>query len=198
MLTTITFVRHGITDFNREKRAQGHLNNPLSETGIRQAKAVARRLAGESWDVIVSSDLWRARQTAELISKELGMSVSCFDDRLREIGRGQLEGTVEEERVAKWGPGWRELDLGEESHESVRERGMSFVKAVTAQYPGKKVLAVSHGFLIGQIVKALMQDETTGDRLRNTSVTTVARNGSKWECLLYDCIRHLDISLMEE
>lgn len=197
-MTTITFVRHGITDFNREKRAQGHLNNPLNETGIQQAKVVAKRLAEESWDVILSSDLWRARQTAEIISKELGMPVTCFDARLREIGRGQLEGTIEEGRIAKWGPNWRELDLGEESHISVRERGMSFVHDVAAQYPGKKALAVSHGFLIGQIVKALMQDETMGNRLRNTSVTTVALNGNKWGCLLYDCIKHLDTSLTEE
>jgi probable phosphoglycerate mutase len=196
-LTTIAFVRHGVTDFNREKRAQGHLNNPLNETGIQQAKNVAKRLAEENWDVIISSDLRRARQTAEIIAHELGVPVSLFDIRLREIGRGQLEGTIEEERIAKWGPNWHELDLGEESRESVRERGMSFVTDIAAQYPGKKVLAVSHGFLIGQLLKGLMRDEMTGERLRNTSVTAVAHNGSGWEYRLYDCIRHLDASLME-
>jgi len=196
-LTTIAFVRHGLTDFNREMRAQGHLNNPLNEAGILQAKQIAKRLAEENWDMILSSDLWRARQTAERIAEELGAPVSGFDVRLREIGRGQLEGTIEEERIARWGPDWRELDLGEESHESVRERGIGFVRDVAAQYAGKKVLAVSHGFLIGQTLKALMQDETTGERLRNTSVTTVVHNGDRWEYRLYNCIRHLDPNLME-
>lgn len=196
-MTTITFVRHGMTDFNREKRAQGHLNNPLNETGILQARNVAKRLAEENWDVIISSDLWRARQTAEMIAEELGVTVSFFDVRLREIGRGQLEGTIEEERIAKWGPDWSELDLGEESRESVRERGMGFVREIAARYAGKKVLAVSHGFLIGQTLKALMQDETTGERLGNTSVTVVAQDGDRWEYRLYNCIRHLNPNLME-
>ncbi|RKN81981.1 histidine phosphatase family protein [Paenibacillus ginsengarvi] len=196
-MTTITFVRHGITDFNREKRAQGHLSNPLNETGILQAKTVAKRLAGENWDVMFSSDLWRARQTADIIAEELGIPVSRFDVRLREIGRGQLEGTIEEERIARWGPNWRELDLGEESHESVRERGKRFVGEVAAQYAGQNILVVSHGFLIGQTLKAIMQDETTGERLGNTSVTAVVRSGNRWEYQLYNCMRHLDPNLME-
>lgn len=192
-MTTITFVRHGLTDFNQEKRAQGHLNNPLNEAGILQVKHVAKRLAEENWDAIISSDLWRARQTAEMIAEQLGVPVSWFDVRLREIGRGQLEGTIEEERIARWGPRWRELDLGEESYASVRDRGMRFVREVAARYAGKKVLAVSHGFLIGQTLKALMQDETTGEQLRNTSVTSVVQNGNRWEYRLYNSIQHLNL-----
>lgn len=190
-MTTITFVRHGNTDFNREKRTQGHLHNPLNETGIRQAEAVARRLSGENWDVLLSSDLMRARQTAEMISAALRMPVTSFDARLREIGRGRMEGTTEEERIAKWGAVWRDLDLGEESHASLRERGMSFIRDITAQYPGQKVLAISHGVFLGQTLKALLQDETTGDNLSNTSVTTIAHNGQQWEYVLYACTRHL-------
>ncbi|CAG7601235.1 Phosphoserine phosphatase 1 [Paenibacillus solanacearum] len=190
-MTTITFVRHGNTDFNNERRAQGHMNNPLNETGRMQALAVASRLAEEPWDLFISSDLLRARETAEAISAAVNMTPS-FDVRLREIGRGQIEGTVEAERVEKWGKDWRKLDLGEESKQSVRARGMSFVEEVASQYRGKKLLVVSHGLLIGQTLKGLLQDEKTGDGLPNTSVTTIRLADECWEYALYSCIRHLE------
>jgi probable phosphoglycerate mutase len=197
MLTSITFVRHGNTDFNVEKRAQGHLNNPLNETGFKQAKAVAERLAEEKWDLLFSSDLLRARQTAEIISKAIGLPITAYDVRLREISRGQIEGTIEEERIARWGVNWRELDLGEESLESVRKRGVDFVMEAVAKYPGKKMLLVSHGLLIRETLKGLMQDESTGTPLANTSVTTVVYKDGQWRYELYGCTRHLDTERRE-
>ncbi|WP_248930086.1 histidine phosphatase family protein [Paenibacillus hamazuiensis] len=188
----ITFVRHGNTNHNVENRAQGHLHNPLNETGLREAAAVAKRLSEEAWDVLVSSDLLRARQTAEIISEAIRLPIERFDIRLREKDRGQIVDTIEEERVAKWGPNWRELDLGEETDQSLRVRGMSVVSDMINQYPGKKILVVTHGYFLGQTLKELIRDESTGDHLRNTSVTTVVRNGKKWEYLLYDCVRHLE------
>ncbi|MDF2661412.1 MAG: hypothetical protein K0Q94_4203 [Paenibacillus sp.] len=190
-MASITFVRHGNTNHNIEKRAQGHLDNPLNETGLHQAATVAKRLAEEQWDVLVTSDLLRARQTADAIAEALGMPAMSLDRRLREMDRGLIVNTTEDERVAKWGPNWKELDLGEESCESMRERGLSFIDDIAARYPGKKVLVVSHGYFLGQTFKALMQDESTGDNLQNTSVTTIAFNGDRWEYVLYDCVRHL-------
>jgi probable phosphoglycerate mutase len=191
-MATITFVRHGNTDFNVEKRAQGHMNNPLNDTGRQQAVYVAKRLAEEQWDILISSDLLRAKETAETIAAALNMPISQFDARLREISRGQIEGTIEQERVEKWGADWKLLELGEESMESVRERGMSFVNEIAAQHPGKRILVVSHGFLMGQTFKGLMQDEATGNDLQNTSVTTIAKNGERWEYQLYNCIKHYE------
>jgi probable phosphoglycerate mutase len=167
------------------------MHNPLNDTGRKQAAAVAKRLAEQSWDLIVSSDLWRAHETAQIIAAALGMPISFLDVRLREINRGQIEGTVEEERVAKWGSDWQQLDLGEESLQSVRERGMSFVSEIAAQHPGCKILAVSHGLLINETLKGLLQNEKLGDGLQNTSVSTVRLNGERWECLLYNCDRHI-------
>jgi probable phosphoglycerate mutase len=190
-MATITFVRHGVTDYNIERRAQGQMNNPLNDTGRRQAAAVAKRLAEQSWDLIVSSDLRRAHETAQIISAALGMPVSLLDVRLREIDRGQIEGTVEEERVAKWGIDWQRLDLGEESLKSVRERGMSFAHDIAARHSGRNILVVSHGLLINETLKGLLQDEALGDGLHNTSVSTVRHNGGRWEMLLYNCDRHI-------
>lgn len=192
-MPTITLVRHGNTDFNIQKRAQGHLNNPLNETGRKQALALAKRLAEENWDILISSDLLRARETAEIISDTMGMPIDQLDSRIREICRGQIAGTIEEERIAKWGENWRELDLGEETLPALRARGVEFIDDIVKQYPNKKVLVVTHGLLLGQTLKGLLQDETIGESLVNTSVTTVKKTGSTWHCTLYNCARHLNV-----
>ncbi|MCZ8514395.1 histidine phosphatase family protein [Paenibacillus filicis] len=191
---SITFVRHGNTDWNNEKRSQGHLNNPLSVYGREQAQLVALRLAEERWDVLFSSDLLRARETAEAISAKT-VPINGYDVRLREIDRGKLQGTTEAERIAIWGEGWKELDWGEESAESVRARVLHFIDDMMRLYPGKRILVVSHGFLMGQALKGLLKDESTGDQLGNTSVTTVVCNNGQWEYELYNCQRHLSHDL---
>ncbi|MFE5320472.1 histidine phosphatase family protein [Paenibacillus sp. NPDC056579] len=195
-MTTITFVRHGITDHNIEKRAQGHTQNPLNETGRAQAALVAKRLSEEPWDVFISSDLKRAQETAEIISAAIGKPIDFFDERLREMDRGKIADTIESERIERWGKDWRLLDMGQETHESMRERGMRFIKDTASMFAGKKVLVVTHGYFLGQTLKELMQDESTGNELSNTSVTTVLQNGDKWEYVLYDCVKHLEENIL--
>lgn len=190
-MATITFVRHGMTDHNLENRAQGHSQNPLNETGRAQAALVAKRLSEEEWDVFISSDLRRARETADMISAAIGRPVDFYNERLREMDRGFIADTIEAERIERWGEHWRQLDLGQETRESMRARGMNFIKDIASRFAGKKVLVVTHGYFLGQTLKELIQDESTGDDLRNTSVTTIVHNGEKWEYLLYDCVKHL-------
>ncbi|GAA3412429.1 histidine phosphatase family protein [Paenibacillus hodogayensis] len=190
-MAVITFVRHGITNHNIEKRAQGHTQNPLNEDGRTQAQFVAKRLSEEQWDVFICSDLRRARETADIIAGEIGKPVDDFDPRLREMDRGKIADTTEEERVARWGENWKELDMAQETHESMRMRGIGFIQDIASRYAGKKVLVVTHGYFLGQTLKELMRDELTGSELRNTSVTTIAQDGEKWVYLLYDCISHL-------
>ena len=64
MITTVGLIRHGVTDWNNLGKAQGISDIPLNEDGIKQATALAKRLSGEEWDIIFSSDLMRAEQTA--------------------------------------------------------------------------------------------------------------------------------------
>jgi probable phosphoglycerate mutase len=190
-MATITFVRHGITDHNIEQRAQGHTQNPLNETGRAQAALVAKRLSAERWDAIISSDLKRARETAEIIAAAIGKRIDFFDERLREMDRGLIADTTEAERVERWGADWAKLDTRQETHESMRARGMDFVEDVAARFAGKNVLVVTHGYFLGQTLKELMRDESTGHALRNTSVTTIARRDGEWTYLRYDCVEHL-------
>lgn len=189
-MTIITFVRHGNTNYNAEKRMQGHMDVPLNELGKKQASLVAQRLANEPYDILISSDLSRARNTAGEISRLKNMPITAYDPKLREIDMGQLSGTTEADRIERWGPDWRKLDLRGENHERVRERGMKVVQNILKSYSGKRIIVVSHGALIRHLLVTLLENEELPP-LRNTSVSTVQNNEGKWELLLYNCTNHL-------
>ena len=91
----IYIVRHGQTDYNDKKIVQGWLNSELNESGIQQAKNVADKLEGVLFDIIYSSDLNRAYNTAKIIAKNLPNYSGKIktDSRLRERCLGDLEGT---------------------------------------------------------------------------------------------------------
>lgn len=190
-MTKIGFIRHGSTAWNKERRAQGSSDIPLDKDGINEASMLADRLAGEQWDAIYASPLLRARQTAEIIAAKLGIEEIHFDPRLREVSGGQIEGTIEEERVAKWGCGWRELDLGIEKHETILERGLPAIQEIKEAQPGKNILIVSHGAFIRKIASELVPALKNEPSLNNTSVTILGHNGDVWECSLYNCTKHL-------
>jgi probable phosphoglycerate mutase len=190
-LTTFGFVRHGVTLWNKEGRAQGSSDVPLDEEGIAMAERVAERLAGEQWDVVYTSPLIRAKKTAEIIAgKKHGVELK-LDNRLREIGGGLVEGTLEAERIEKWGTKWRELDLGFEPHEEIIARGMEFIEEMREIHTGKRVLVVSHGGFIGRLIEVLVPDEKLGRDLKNTSISIVELQDKESRCHLYNCIQHL-------
>ncbi|MGH2429377.1 MAG: histidine phosphatase family protein [Candidatus Limnocylindria bacterium] len=107
----LILVRHGVTDWNREGRFQGHLDPPLAEEGIEEARLLATRLQADETlrpARIDTSPLDRARHTAQLIGD--GCSIAVRDDpRLMEIGQGEWEGRThaeltlhDAERYAAW------------------------------------------------------------------------------------------------
>ncbi|SFT08125.1 histidine phosphatase family protein [Paenibacillus sp. BC26] len=190
-MTTIGLIRHGVTDWNVLGRAQGISDIPLNEAGLIQAKAIADRLSGESWDIIISSTLTRAKQTAEAVRSSLGIGTLITEDRIREINCGQIEGTTEEERVAKWGADWSTLDLGIEAFEDVAKRGAAYFEEVAATHRDKRVLIVSHGALIGLSLQRLLPQRFESTYINNTSLTIIAHCNEEWECPLFNCTKHL-------
>ncbi|MFF3923026.1 histidine phosphatase family protein [Paenibacillus lactis] len=97
-MATIGFVRHGLTDWNAQGRAQGLSDIPLNAEGRQQAKLLAERLRNGPWESIVTSTLTRARETAEIIAHELGVRDVIQEHGIREIDCGLIEGTTEEQR----------------------------------------------------------------------------------------------------
>ncbi|MFD1020851.1 histidine phosphatase family protein [Thalassobacillus hwangdonensis] len=191
-MTTIGFVRHGITEWNVQKRVQGTTDIPLNDTGKQQAEAAGERLTlEEPWDLIISSDLGRASETASIIGEKLGVPIDHKEQRIRELNCGEIEGTTEEERVEKWGPNWRELDLGMDSYESIGKRGLAYIEELATTYGGKRVLVVSHGGFIGLTMRYLLP-EMQHTNIGNTSVTVIEKREKGWSCSLYNCSKHLD------
>ncbi len=192
-MTTIGLIRHGITEWNYLGKAQGVADIPLNETGWKQASAVGERLArGEKWDLIISSDLKRAAETAKSISNKLNLPISHFDDRIREINCGEIEGTTEEERIEKWGTNWRDLELGIEKSGDVARRGIEFLEEIVSTYKGKRILIVSHGALIGLTLQKVLPQKFAKTYLDNTSITILNYQEGEWDCPLYNCTEHLN------
>lgn len=191
-MTTIGFVRHGITDWNIQGIAQGSSDVPLNEMGRQQAELLANRLATEEgWDLIISSDLSRAKETAEIIGRQLHLPISHFDTRLRERSGGKIEGTTEEERLEKWGPDWRNLDLAMENLDAATERGTACIEDILENFSGQRVLLISHGALIGLTLQKLLPEKFTETSMDNTSITILKNAESRWDCTLYNCTTHL-------
>lgn len=88
----IYVVRHGETNWNKEKLLQGQTNTSLNETGVKQAYEVKQKLKNIKLDVIISSTLKRAKQTAKIINEDRKCKI-IFDDRINERNYGKLEGT---------------------------------------------------------------------------------------------------------
>lgn len=142
-MTTLLFVRHGETDWNVERRWQGHADQPLNETGRAQARELAASLADRPIDVIYTSDLARAHETAMIVGEQLGRSV-LIDPRLREVDVGDWSGRlatdIDADGLTRWNGG--------ETYHQMGERVVAAVVDLAARHPGKTVLIVTHGGVI--------------------------------------------------
>ncbi|MGZ3787338.1 MAG: histidine phosphatase family protein [Bacteriovorax sp.] len=94
--------RHGETDWNRERRCQGHTNTCLNSTGKEQAMALAEKMLDFPLDVVVTSDLARARETGSLVARKLNVPL-IVDSRLREMSYGEAEGMLFEDAIKVYG-----------------------------------------------------------------------------------------------
>ena len=138
METVIFLVRHGETFDNARQIMQGQTQGDLNQRGREQALCVARRLATETIHAVVSSDLRRAIQTAEIIAKPHGLPVATTP-LLRERDWGSFTGRfIPDLRDEPWHD-----DI--ESQDALLSRARTFLDYITATYPGCQVIAVGHG-----------------------------------------------------
>lgn len=189
-LMKIGLIRHGLTEWNKKGRAQGHSDIPLCKEGRAEVDQLANRMAGEQWDVIYSSDLKRAKETAEAITKKVDIQIHS-DKRLRERHGGQIEGTTEADRLKKWGDNWRALDLDIETGEEMSARGMEFLEDIIEKHRDENVLIVSHGAFLKQILRTLFPQTDVETSLKNCSVTMLETDGDRWDLTLHNCVKHM-------
>ena len=161
-MTKLLLIRHGETEWNAERRVQGHTNSPLSARGRRQAQAVAARLISVPISAIYSSDLTRALDTATPIAGPHQLPILPMVG-LREKCYGIWEGLTETEIEAVSPDGWRryhrdrQLDYpipGGETWEDVQTRILAVLTYVLSEHPKENdtIALVGHGASLRPIV----------------------------------------------
>jgi len=179
--TTFALIRHGQTDWNAEFRIQGITDIPLNETGRIQAVDAVAHLADfhaddRNWDFIVSSPLSRAADTADLIAAGLNIDVTHRIPTIIERHYGDAEGL-------KAGPELEALRipngfLTAETEANVAQRGIDALQVLADEFPGARIIVVTHGTLIKLTLNELF-DLSVGP-ISNAALTVVRRSASGW------------------
>ncbi|MEO8113763.1 MAG: histidine phosphatase family protein [Phenylobacterium sp.] len=158
----IYLVRHGQTEFNRERRLQGHVDSPLTELGRGQAQGVARLLGdltrGEPGWRIVSSPLGRAHATAQIIAEALDLPEVELEPRLIELSWGGWDGRLRSDLEAAYPDsfgrtGWFWDAPEGEAYDQVAERLSSWLASLPPESE-RRIIAVSHG-VSGRVLRGL-------------------------------------------
>jgi broad specificity phosphatase PhoE len=160
-MTELWLVRHGQTDWNLTGRWQGQASDApgLNETGRAQALAIREQMNGNNFSAVYSSDLLRARQTAELIAEPQGLTVT-LEPRLQEINLGAWEGMLSEEIEAKYPQELAERARNPfetaapngESPRDVVERVQTAIDKIADNHRDESVLIVAHGVSLAVII----------------------------------------------
>ena len=148
-MTVLLLARHGETDWNRERRWQGHADRPLTRRGLEQARALAARLAEAELDAIYASDLRRARGTAATVAGKLRLPLETRRE-LREVDVGSWSGLTRGEAATRFPEAFARWERGEigwadgETYDAMSERILAAVRGIADRHPNGRVLVVTH------------------------------------------------------
>jgi len=199
--TEIILIRHGETEWNSQRRMQGHSNSDLSSVGQAQIQALGQWMKIVPFDHIYSSDSLRAKQTAEAITQYSGHELK-IDLRLREKNLGVFEGLTSEEarerhpevfRLFKTAGSKYVIDEGE-STQQLQDRALEIVNEIRIKHPEERVLLVTHGGFIRVVMKhslGLSLETPTRFLIRNTGVFRLVWE-DKWLVSQMGGVSHLE------
>ena len=166
--TNLFLVRHGETEYNRRRIVQGRgVDVPLNETGVLQARALAKRIENHDIDVLVTSTLLRARQTAKIVAERVGHKEIISLHDLEEMSWGKYEGHAQSQELKQafdqmrtdWKNGIYDRPVeGGESLLDVRFRAVSAINYIVDRFEGSRVLIVAHGRLLRILIGTLLND----------------------------------------
>ncbi len=206
-LLTVHLIRHGQSQFNAMGKVQGHTNSPLTLQGHSQARAVGEALKGREISALYTSDLLRARQTAEEIGAILGMAPQPVEG-LREVSLGEWEGKeIEEIRVNDprtlelWYSAPMEAKIpGAEPLGAFRERVLATFEEIVGSHPYGEIVIVSHGGVLSVIIAHILEMSLNSlwrFRLDNASISRLLFGLMVPKVTLLNSTAHLD-GLLEE
>ena len=205
MDTHLLAIRHGETAWNSEGRFQGHLNSALNEEGLAQAQALGQRLVLERFDLLLSSDLGRALQTASAVAMCTGHAV-VVEPRLRERQMGIFQGLTAAEVEARFPDEYarfrsRDPDYaipGGESMRQLQERSLACFSELVERHAWLTLVAVSHGGVIGMLYRhatAMPLDAPRDFSLHNTGINRFRHSQGGWQLQHWGDIDHLQRAL---
>jgi broad specificity phosphatase PhoE len=201
--THIIAVRHGETVWNRDGRLMGNLDIPLNENGLRQAEAVAERLARIAFTIVYSSDLSRAYDTARVIADRTGKDI-IRDPRLRERNAGILQGLTKAERSEKHADIYRmqeetgvEYVIPEgESDAQMTRRVVDCLEEIRTNHIGGTVVLVAHGGVLARIVQytlGLSHAQRRHVRAHNACICEFIHDSDRWILETWNDTGHLEV-----
>jgi broad specificity phosphatase PhoE len=191
-MTTLIFVRHGETEWNRIGRWQGHTDVPLTEEGKQQAVALAERFVDEKqhFDHVYASDLGRALETAQIVAAALGRPVHPLIE-LREMHLGGWSGLTSDEIRARYAADWDAFERGVdfrrgehgESLADLRARVAAVIERLVRDHPGERLLIVTHGGTIRAAIHYVEQytGPSPHTHIGNTSITEITVSDGRYE-----------------
>ncbi|MBY0757309.1 histidine phosphatase family protein [Clostridium sardiniense] len=187
-MTTIYLTRHGQTEWNLEKRLQGHGNSPLTEFGLNRAKELSERIKDIDIDTIYTSPIERAYKTAQIVKGDKYIEVKVHEG-LKEMNFGDYEGKITEE-VMKENPDWDisaimrgNLEMRAPNGETlgeVRERVNSAMRDIIKENEGKNILIVAHGITLKAIMTFFNDQEANNEVMEQASLTKVIVDGENF------------------
>jgi probable phosphoglycerate mutase len=201
-MTRFVVVRHGQTDWNVAMRIQGHGDSHLTDEGIAQAEAIGARLADEPCDMLVSSDLGRAHETAKRVAARNGKSI-VLDSRLRERAFGVGEGLSYAELDRAYPGSFQrngkvDPDLcvpGGESRRQFHARVCDAFDDLAAKHAGRNLIVVAHGGVLSSLyryVKGIALESVHPIPIANASYNLLRHDGSAWSIETWSDTAHLD------
>lgn len=204
-MTHFIVIRHGETQWNLEARVQGHGDSALTAAGRAQAEALARRLADEPFDLLVSSDLGRAVDTARAIAAATAQDLR-LDARLRERGFGAGEGLTYDEIDARYPSAFRragEIDPdyaipGGESRRAFHERVAAAFESLALAHRGRRLVVVTHGGVLGALYRHIHHIALAAPHriaIANASYNAVSCEAQAWAVHAWADVAHLPESV---
>jgi len=197
---TIYLIRHAQTAWNADGRWQGSIDIPLDEFGHQQAQALASHLAARPVGSVYSSDLLRARQTAEPVAAALGLAVQT-DPRLREMNLGIFEGLTRSEILQRYPQELRSLSedyMGfvvpkGESRQMMQDRAHEALSEIACIGIGPHIVVVTHGGTIRTLLlKHAPAPQIAAVKFHNTSITTLRYDDGRWSLVELASTMHLE------
>ncbi len=200
--TRIVAIRHGETAWNVEGRIQGHHDVPFNELGRWQAERLAQALMPDRLDLIYSSDLRRAAETAEAVARRCSVSV-VHDVGLRERDFGHFQGQTFQEvelTFPKEADCWRRRDPdyapgGGESLNVFSARCVAVAQRLAEAHPGQTIALVAHGGVMDCLYRAATHQSIQAPRswtLGNASINRLLYTGAAFSLVGWGDTRHLD------